>query len=61
MAPLILNLDTTGRIHVPAALPPGETASGGHWIGDSVAPTGNQTPIPQPGSLVTIPTELSRL
>jgi hypothetical protein len=42
VAPLILwprrQMDVSGQLHAPAALPPGERAPGTHWIGGWVGP-----------------------
>jgi hypothetical protein len=31
-------MDVSGQLHGPAALPPGESAPGTHWIGGQVGP-----------------------
>jgi hypothetical protein len=35
-------MELSGKLHTPAALPPGVTASGTHWIGRWVGPRAGQ-------------------
>jgi hypothetical protein len=56
-------MEVSGQLHAPAALPPGEIATGTHWIGEwgglqrqsgrcgvekNLTPVGNVTPVVQP-------------